>query len=244
MKNIGIEKETLSSIAVRTIIDLIETDVFKIGDKLDAEQKLADKLNISRPILREALQILELKGYIVRKHGVGTFVISKTPMLTTGIEKLDSMTDLVMAQNYTVGTIGITEPKVSSDESIRELLGLKDDEILLSFERIRTADNKPFALDRIYIPEKYVSADFFTNYANSSILSYLSAAQNIQIFSSHCNLFAENATAGDANKLGIKKHDALQILEQTFYSNANDPIFHGKSLIVNNILKFHIVRRR
>ncbi|WP_025681855.1 GntR family transcriptional regulator [Paenibacillus maysiensis] len=244
MKNIGIEKETLSTLAVRTIIDLIENDVFKIGGKLDAEQKLADKLNISRPILREALQKLELEGYIVRKHGVGTFVISKTPMLTTGIEKLDSMTDLVKAQNYTVGTIGITKPEVTNDEDIRELLHLNDDEILLFFERIRTADKKPFTLDRVYIPEKYVSADFFTNYANSSILSYLSSAQNIQIFSSHCNLFAENASTTDAEKLGIIQHEALQVLEQTFYSNANDPIFYGKSLIVNNIMKFHIVRRR
>ncbi|NGP45771.1 GntR family transcriptional regulator [Bacillaceae bacterium SIJ1] len=244
MKDFGIEKETLSSLAVKTIIDLIEKDVFKIGEKLDAEQKLADKLNISRPVLREALQKLEHEGYIVRKHGIGTFVISKTPILTTGIEKLDSMTELVKAQGYEVGTIGVTEPKIENDETIRTMLRLAEHDRLLFFERIRTADKKPFALDRIYMNEKYLGADYYSKYAYSSLLSYLSSVQDIHIFSSQCNLFAENASLEDAMKLGIVQNEALQVLEQTFYSNTGDPIFYGKSSIVNNILKFHIVRRR
>ncbi|MEG0260867.1 MAG: GntR family transcriptional regulator [Lysinibacillus sp.] len=244
MDNIGIEKKSLSSIAFKKIIELIENDVLKIGDKLDAEQKLANKLNISRPILREALQKLELEGYILRKHGVGTFVISKTPMLSTGLEKLDSMTDLVKAQNYSVGTIGTTKLSQCTDESIREILCLDESENLLVFERIRTADKKPFALDYIYIPEKYVSEDFQFKYAEVSILDYFSNVQNTPIFSSQCNIFAENASASTADKLAILENEALQVLEQTFYTNMNEPVFYGKSLVVNNIMKFHLVRRR
>ncbi|WP_053581971.1 GntR family transcriptional regulator [Lysinibacillus contaminans] len=244
MKDIGIEKKSLSSIAFKKIIELIESDVLKVGEKLDAEQKLANKLNISRPILREALQKLEIEGYIMRKHGVGTFVISKTPMLSTGLERLDSMTDLVKVQNYSVGTIGTTEISKCTDDSIRELLGLDKTDNLMFFERIRTADKKPFALDYIYIPEKYVCEDFHSTYADASILNYFSTVQGTPIFSSQCNIFAENASASIADKLAILENEALQVLEQTFYTNMNEPVFYGKSLIVNNIMKFHLVRRR
>lgn len=243
MKDIGIEKKSLSSIAFKKIIELIENDVIKIGEKLDAEQKLANKLNISRPILREALQKLEYEGYIIRKHGVGTFVISKTPMFSTGIEKLDSITELVGAQNYVVGTIGTTKPSKYTDDTILNMLCMDKTDDLMFFERIRTADKKPFALDFIYIPEKYVCEDFHSKYADASMLKYFSNVQGIPIFSSQCNVFAENASASIADKLGILENEALQVLEQTFYTNKNKPVFYGKSLIVNNIMRFHLVRR-
>ncbi|MGP7818486.1 GntR family transcriptional regulator [Niallia sp. 01092] len=244
MKDISIEKKSLATIAFKKIVDLIETDVLAIGEKLDAEQKLANKLNISRPVLREALQRLELEGYIVRKHGVGTFVISKSPVLSSGIEKLDSVTELVGAQNYQVGTIAVTKPQLSNDLHIKKQLRMGENEELYVFERIRTADKKPFALDKVYMPERLLMNKTFTGDDDQSILDYLSHVHSIEIFSSQCNMFAENASEEISKKLGVIENEALQVLEQTFYDNANHPVFYGKSYIASNIMKFNLVRRR
>ncbi|WP_445488011.1 GntR family transcriptional regulator [Niallia sp. 03133] len=244
MKDISIEKKSLSTIAFKKIVDLIETDVFAIGEKLDAEQKLANKLNISRPVLREALQRLELEGYITRKHGVGTFVLSKAPVLSSGIEKLDSVTELVGAQNYQVGTIAVTKPQLCNHPPIKKQLRMSENEKLYAFERIRTADKKPFALDKIYMPERLMMNKTFTGDAEQSILDYLRQVHSIEIFSSQCNIFAENASAEIAGKLGVIENEALQVLEQAFYDNTNQPVFYGKSYIASNIMKFNLVRRR
>lgn len=244
MEDISVKKKSLATIAFKKIVELIESDVFEIGEKLDAEQKFAKKLNISRPVLREALQLLELEGYIRRKHGVGTFVISKTPVLSSGIEKLDSMTELVGAQHYEVGTVGVTEPQLSNNPHVKKQLGMNENEDLYKFERIRTADKKPFALDKIYMPERFLINKAFSGDADQSILDYLNHIHSVKIFSSRCTLFAENASTEIAEKLSVIENEALQVLEQTFFDDTSQPVFYGKSYIASNIMKFNLVRKR
>ncbi|MBM0238896.1 GntR family transcriptional regulator [Micromonospora sp. ATA32] len=45
------------------------------GDRLDSELQLADRLGLSRPTVRQAIQHLVNKGLIVRRRGVGTQVV-------------------------------------------------------------------------------------------------------------------------------------------------------------------------
>ncbi|MBS0223528.1 MAG: FadR family transcriptional regulator [Proteobacteria bacterium] len=48
----------------------------KAGDRLLAERELAQALNVSRPVLREALRSLAMLGLVDIQHGRGTFVRS------------------------------------------------------------------------------------------------------------------------------------------------------------------------
>ena len=45
------------------------------GDRIGNEVALADQLGLSRPTLRQAIQMLVDKGMLVRKRGVGTQVV-------------------------------------------------------------------------------------------------------------------------------------------------------------------------
>lgn len=45
------------------------------GDRLDNETELANRLGLSRPTMRRAMQDLVSKGLLVRKRGVGTQVV-------------------------------------------------------------------------------------------------------------------------------------------------------------------------
>lgn len=80
-------------LVLRKLKQLIE-EKFKEGDKLPSELELAKLFGVSRATLREALRILEEEGYVVRKHGVGTFVSSR-PILQSGMEELQSITKLM-----------------------------------------------------------------------------------------------------------------------------------------------------
>ncbi|CAA6816551.1 MAG: Lactate-responsive regulator LldR in Enterobacteria, GntR family [uncultured Thiotrichaceae bacterium] len=50
------------------------------GDRFPAERKLAEQLEVSRPSLREAIQMLSSKGMLCSKPGGGTFVKNTTAM--------------------------------------------------------------------------------------------------------------------------------------------------------------------
>lgn len=60
--------------AVRQIEFLLLDGVLSSGDRLPAERDLAEQLDISRPVLREALKELEGRGLIESRRGGGTFV--------------------------------------------------------------------------------------------------------------------------------------------------------------------------
>lgn len=59
---------------VRQIEALILEGVLRGGDRLPGERELARQLDVSRPILREALKQLEQSGLLISRHGGGTFV--------------------------------------------------------------------------------------------------------------------------------------------------------------------------
>lgn len=60
--------------AVEQLRRLIWTQQFKPGDRLPSERELAERLGVSRTILREAVSVLEAQGLIRTRHGSGSYV--------------------------------------------------------------------------------------------------------------------------------------------------------------------------
>ncbi|KIF02297.1 GntR family transcriptional regulator [Streptomyces sp. RSD-27] len=56
----------------------IEHGEYVVGDKLPSEAELCRTLEVSRPVLREALRALQAMGLTVSKSGKGTFVVANT----------------------------------------------------------------------------------------------------------------------------------------------------------------------
>ena len=63
----------------------------KPGDQLPPEPALARQLGVSRATLREVILAFVARGALVRRHGVGTFVASRIPILESGLEVLESV---------------------------------------------------------------------------------------------------------------------------------------------------------
>ena len=59
---------------VRDIRDMIRKEKIKPGDRIPSERELAEKLQVGRSTLREALRSLELLGLIETRRGEGTFL--------------------------------------------------------------------------------------------------------------------------------------------------------------------------
>ena len=56
----------------------IENGEYAVGEKLPSEAELCRTLEVSRPVLREALRALQTMGLTVSKTGKGTFVVANT----------------------------------------------------------------------------------------------------------------------------------------------------------------------
>lgn len=62
---------------VGLLLDHIESQGLQGGDRLEPERELAKILGISRPSLREAIQILQVQGRLRVKHGIGIFILDQ-----------------------------------------------------------------------------------------------------------------------------------------------------------------------
>lgn len=63
-------------VIMEEIKDIVKKGELKSGEKLPSERELADKLEVSRTSVREALKALTMLGLIESKHGEGNFIKS------------------------------------------------------------------------------------------------------------------------------------------------------------------------
>lgn len=70
----SVEKPRLAQEVARQITQAIEEGRFAAGQALPPARELAKKFDVSRPILHEALSILQIQGFVSTHHGKGTYV--------------------------------------------------------------------------------------------------------------------------------------------------------------------------
>lgn len=73
----NMERTRLSDRIAGQLEGMIAEGVLKQGERLPPERQLAERLGVSRPSLREAIQKLGSKGLVTTRHGGGSFVAER-----------------------------------------------------------------------------------------------------------------------------------------------------------------------
>lgn len=71
-----IKNEKIYQIIMEQIKEMVKNGELKKGDKLPSERLLAEKLEVSRSSVREALKSLSILGLVESKHGEGNYIKS------------------------------------------------------------------------------------------------------------------------------------------------------------------------
>jgi GntR family transcriptional repressor for pyruvate dehydrogenase complex len=90
----------VSDTIVEQIQDLILQGELQPGDRLPPERELAERLQVSRPSLREAIGVMEAKGMLQVRRGGGTYVRDVMEPSVT-----DPLLHLIAAHPETVGDV-------------------------------------------------------------------------------------------------------------------------------------------
>ncbi|MCK9444649.1 MAG: GntR family transcriptional regulator [Tissierellaceae bacterium] len=147
---------SLSQIAKKKIKEYIDNEGLQSDDILPSEGLLMEKLGVSRYTVREALALLEQERTVYKVQGKGTFVNRKPINIESGLEKLDSITEIIKSFGYMPGTKWIAVERGEPTEDMVEKFGLKEGEKVVTFKRLRTADGEAAAYLVDTIPEKYL----------------------------------------------------------------------------------------
>jgi DNA-binding GntR family transcriptional regulator len=178
------------------------------GEYLPSELVLADSWRVSRPTARRALQELVDSGMLVRRRGVGTQVVASQVRRTPGLSSLYK--DLI-GDGHTVTTRVIAFDVVRAGKEVRQALELGAGESVIAIERIRSADGKPLALMRNWLPHSVVPNLGRDELETGSLYEALRAA-GVRPHSGSQVIGAKVAAASEAKALGL--HPGAPLLTQ------------------------------
>ncbi|WP_096435349.1 GntR family transcriptional regulator [Alteribacter populi] len=226
------------------VIDRIKEDIekgrYEPGQRLPSEFELSKQLGVSRATLREALRMLEDESVIIRRHGVGTFINSK-PLFSSGIEELNSVTDMIRRSHMEPGTIFLSSSVQAANEEDR--MRFNDDELdeLIIIERVRTADDQPvvYCLDKL--PKKLLPE--FVSHKEESIFNQLEAAGTAISYA-----LTQIEPLGFHEKvsetLQCEPETSLLTLKQMHYDDDEKPVLYSLNYFRADKFKFHVIRKR
>lgn len=215
------------------------------GDQLPPEPYLARYLSVSRAMLREVITTLVERGLLIRKHGVGTFLASRTPFLESGLEVLESLDSMArrIGLETEIHELDIVKREANRDEIAG--LGLAEDthQTIISVSRGILVSGKPVAYLVDIVPEQYLSLGEMEGSLHGSVFDILVSRGSPALAYSRTDIIAENASEFLAGRLSIKKGTALIKLKAQLYSPEEIVIDYSMSYFVPGFFKFHVMRR-
>lgn len=136
------------------LVDRLEMEIREsmlANDKLSSERELTQIYGVSRITVRLALQELEKRGLVYKKHGKGTYVSEITDSavdLSTAYSFTEQMKKLGKEPRTKILSFRVVEPP----ESIAQQMQITSGQKIFEIERLRLANNIPMMIERTYIP--------------------------------------------------------------------------------------------
>lgn len=200
----------------------IESGKLRPGDIVESERELARIHKVSLMTARHALADLAREGLVERKHGAGTFVAP--PKIH--FNKLMSYTEQMASRGLSARSKIIRLSSSESDPEIAARLSLPSASALAVVQRVRQADNEPFALETCYL-----SADQFPGIASpslerGSIFGALERDYGVNLTYADEEIDATDADQRTADLLSIPRGTPLLRMRQLIYSNKGIPTIY------------------
>lgn len=217
-------------------------DTLAPGERLPTEPDLAGQLNISRATLREAMRLFEERGRLVRKPGVGTFVLAPQPVIESGLEVLESIDRLAHRLNLPTRMTDLTVQTRPADPGDAAGLGLPVGSNVITISRTIYVGQVPAAYLIDVLPTGIVTHEELENFSGS-VLDLLLIRGDPILGLSRTALTAESADGQLARHLGVQRGTPLLHFEAVLFSQDGKSVDHSHSHFVPGFFKFHVVRK-
>jgi GntR family transcriptional regulator len=201
----------------------ISDGTLKPGERLDNELDLTERLGVSRPTVRQAVQRLVDQGLVVRRRGLGTVVVS--PRILRPVALTSLYDDLASSGRQPATTVlGVTS--MTADAEMAALLSVPVGTELLSVDRLRLADGTPLALMHNYLPASLLPGDPRDALEKTGLYALL-RSQGVQLHAGEQVIGARKATPHEAKMLEAPRGATVLTMTRTTFHQNGTPVEHG-----------------
>ncbi|MDN4640809.1 GntR family transcriptional regulator [Agreia sp. PsM10] len=215
----------------RAILD----ETLPAGSRLENEVSLGNRLGMSRPTIRRAIQDLVDKGLLVRRRGIGTQVVHGR--VTRNVELTSLFEDLARSgqkpeTQVLDSSIGV------ADEKAAEALGVEVGSPVVHISRLRSADGVPLAVLDNILPAEFIDLDLAALDAHG--LYQLLRARGVAMRVAKQRIGARAATTKEAELLDLRKGAAVLTMTRTAFDNSGRAVEYGQHCYRPDLYSFEI----
>ena len=199
------------------VLELIEP--LSVGDAIPAERQLGIDLGVSRLTVRAALDELVREGYLVRRHGAGTFVAE--PKVAKGID-ITSFSDDMRARGLKPESRTLDLKVELAGARLGRILHVSPSEEILSVKRLRLADGDPMAIELLHVRASLVPGLTGRDLEENSFYDLLTSRYDISIVGGTQTVEPTVTNEEESASLGVPLHSPALLFERLTRSSTGE----------------------
>jgi GntR family transcriptional regulator len=207
------------------IVELIRE--LGVGEAIPSERRLSTDLGVSRLTLRAALDDLVREGYLVRRHGSGTFV--GQPKIAQQLT-LTSFSEDMRRRGMVPDSRTLRLENTHAGARVGRALNVSPDERVFQVTRLRLADGEPMALETLHVPVSVVPGLTPSQLEHASWYELLEGRYGVTIASGFQSIEPTVTNEEESQLLDVPLHSPAFLFERTSRSTTGVTVEYVRSL--------------
>lgn len=191
------------------------------GDPFENELALGERLRLSRPTVRRAIQELVDQGLLLRRRGLGTTVAARKVHRRAELTSL--WDDLSTAGGRPTTTV--LSHELGECEEVAVALDLPADTVFLSLVRLRCSDGAPLAIMHNWLPPAFheITGDQLEREGLYAALR----ERGVRPVVAYQSIGARTPTAAERRLLGIRGSEPVLTMTRSAFDAVGNPVEFG-----------------
>jgi GntR family transcriptional regulator len=203
------------------------TESLGVGDSIPSERQLGVDLGVSRLTVRAALDELVREGYLVRRHGSGTFV--GEPKIAQQLT-LTSFSDDMRRRGMIPDSRTISLENVHAGPQVARALNISPDARVFRIGRLRLADGLPMAVETLHVPVSLVPGLTAAQLEHSSFYALLEERYYVVIASGLQTIEPTVTNEEESRLLDVPLHSPAFLFERTSTTTGGETVEFVRSI--------------
>lgn len=237
--------QQVSEKALQELMHEIKDGIYAGQISLPSELEIAERLNVSRNIVRECLTSLEREGWVSRKHGIGTLVNKNIVYLNNRLDQTCGIKNSLEQNGEQVSVEVLDFRVMPAGANEAEKLDIKEGTSVLYIAQVFYGDEKPAVYCVDYIPERIILRkdydensflptffDFLTDYCGgTTVETYLTEVRSLPV------------SDETAKALKVLPGTNLLYLGEVGYDFRMKPIMYAEEYYIDQVVNHMVVRK-
>jgi DNA-binding GntR family transcriptional regulator len=219
----------------------IRAGEWRPGDRIPSEPELARRRTVSRSSMRAAITLLEEEGYVLRRHGSGTYVTHR-PALGNDLGRNFGVTSHIASTGLTPGTVEVSAGAVPAPAAVARALGVEEGAPVSSLSRVRTASGRRVVDVTDWCRVDHLPPEDLETIGDGSIYAAL-AARGITVDHGVAHLTPHNADAELAARMDVPSGTLLLTIDQVDRTEDGVDVLVSREHHLADAFDFTLVRR-